>query len=116
MKEQNFNSIEGLCEEITASVSAINEWLDQLKPKTKAQVLALGNIRKELSNIPYFKDSIYRICEDDYCEEDDSVDISQYEEVIEILPSGNLSLGEVESLKEYIKNWKVENGYSTTNC
>lgn len=114
MKEKDFESIEGICEEITASVSAIDEWLDQLKPKTKAQVSAVDNIRKELSNIPYFKDRIYGICENIYCDEPET-DLSQYDEIISILPSGKLSLGEMLSLKEHVNQWKAENGYSTTN-
>lgn len=115
MKGKDFESIEGICEEITASVSAIDEWLDQLKPKTKAQVSAVDNIRKELSNIPYFKDRIYGICENDYCDERDAKDLSQYYEIIAILPNGKLSLGEMLSLKEHVNQWKAENGYSTTN-
>lgn len=116
MERNSFESIEGICEEITASCTAIADWLDQLKPKTKAQVLAVDNIRKELSNIPYFKDRIYGICENDGGDEAlESHKVSQYSEVIEMLPSGNLSLGEALSLKEHINQWKAENGYSTTN-
>lgn len=115
MKKEDFDSIEGLCEEITASVNAIEEWLDDIKPRSKAQVSAVDNIRKELSNIPYFKDRIYGVCENDYCESKDTEDLSQYNEIIAILPSGKLSLGEMLSLKEHVNQWKTENGYSTTN-
>ena len=35
MNSENFETIEGLCEELTASYTAIEECLDELKPRTR---------------------------------------------------------------------------------
>lgn len=117
MTDENWSSFEAQHEDLNTSLEAIEETLGtcfefRLGKRIEETLRAVCG---EIRNAKLYASAIYSTCENDHCEADDSVDISQYEEVIEMLPSGNLSVGEVESLKEHINQWKVENGYST-NC
>lgn len=60
-----------------------------------------------VSNIRRYLDTMYTVCEEDYC--DDSTDDLPhgYEEVWPMLPDGNgLSVGDMNRLKEHIEAWK----------
>lgn len=110
MNSENFETIEGLCEEITASCSAIEEWLDNLKPRTRNETSAVSCIRHELANVSLFKDRIYGVCEDSYVDEGKDDVPAEVLELAPMLPK-KFSLGEWESLKDHINKWKEENGY-----
>lgn len=110
MNTENFETIEGLCEELTASCLAISEWIDELKPRTRNETSVVSCIRHELSNVELFKDRIYGVCEDSYTDEATIDENSEVFELAEMLPK-KFSLGEWESLKEHINKWREENGY-----
>lgn len=58
-------------------------------------------------NIRQYLDTMYAVCENDYC--DDSTDDLPfgYEEIWPMLPDGNsLSVGDMNRLKEHIEAWK----------
>lgn len=60
-----------------------------------------------VSNIRQYLDTMYSVCETDYC--DDSTDDLPfgYEEIWPMLPDGNgLSVGDMNRLKEHIEAWK----------
>ena len=60
-----------------------------------------------ISNLRQYLDTMYAVCEEDYC--DDSTDELPhgYEEVWPMLPDGNsLSVGDMNRLKEHIEAWK----------
>ena len=64
-------------------------------------------VRAMVSNIRGYLDTMYSMCEEDYC--DDSTDDLPhgYEEVWPMLPDGNgLSVGDMNRLKEHIEAWK----------
>ena len=47
MNSENFETIEGLCEALTSSYTAIEECLDELKPRTRRETSVVSCIRKE---------------------------------------------------------------------
>ena len=64
-------------------------------------------VKTMVSNIRQYLDTMYSVCEGDYC--DDSTDELPfgYEEVWPMLPDGNsLSVGDMNRLKEHIEAWK----------
>lgn len=110
MITENFETIEGLCEDISASCGAIEEWLDNIKPRTRNETSAVSCIRHELSNVRLFKDRVYRVCEDDGTDGATLNEDSEVFELSKMLPN-KFSLGEWESLKTAINKWREENGY-----
>lgn len=116
MTDENWSSFERQHEDLNSSLEAIEVTLDtcysfRLGKRLEETLKVIGC---EIRNAKVYANAIYSTCENDHCE-DTGVDISQYEEVIEMLPTGNLSVGEIQSLIIHINQWKVENGYST-NC
>ena len=110
MNSENFETIEGLCEALTYSYTAIEECLDELKPRTRHETSVVNCIRNEIHNIRDFGYRIYGVCEDD-CTDEDTIDKdSEALDIVPMLPK-KLSLGEWESLKEHINKWREENGY-----
>lgn len=110
MNTENFETIEGLCEALTSSYTAIEECLDELKPRTRHETSVVSCIRNELHNIRDFRYRIYGVCEDDYTDEDTIDKDSEALDLVPMLPK-KFSLGEWESLKEHINKWREENGY-----
>lgn len=110
MNTENFETIEGLCEALTSSYTAIEECLDELKPRTRHETSVVSCIRNELHNIRDFRYRIYGVCEDS-CEDERRENVpAEVSELADMLPN-KFSLGEWESLKEHINKWREENGY-----
>ena len=114
MNEKHWSSFEAQYEDLNTSLEAIEETLGNCCELRLSKSIeeTLRAVCCEVRNAKQSAGAIYSTCADDHCE-DTGVDISQYEEVVEMLPTGNMSLGEVESLKEHINKWRAENGYST---
>lgn len=110
MNTENFETIEGLCEALTSSYTAIEEWLDEIKPRTRHETSVVNCIRNELNNIRDFCCRIYGVCEDSYADEQREAVPAEVSELADMLPN-KFSLGEWESLKEQINHWREENGY-----
>lgn len=110
MNSENFETIEGLCEALTSSYTAIEECLDELKPRTRHETSVVSGIRNELHNIRDFRYRIYGVCEDSYVDEQRDAVPAEVLELADMLPN-KFSLGEWESLKEHVKQWREENGY-----
>ena len=110
MNSENFETIEGLCEALTSSYTAIEECLDELKPRTRHETSVVNCIRNELNNIRDCRYRIYGVCEDSYVDEQREAVPAEVLELADMLPN-KFSLGEWESLKEYISKWREENGY-----
>lgn len=118
MKKENWSDVEGLTEAISESLTVIEEAVAEARGMRVGKRLCqlLINIKNECENIKYNNDIIYTTCESDYCD-DCSEAPSGYDDIFKLLPNGSkLSVAEVDALVEHINNWKVENGYSTTNC
>ena len=66
-----------------------------------------NTVKAMVSNIRQYLDSMYCVCETDYCD-DSTDDLPQgYEEVWSMLPDGDgLSVGDMDRLKEHIEAWK----------
>lgn len=111
MNSENFETIEGLCEALTSSYTAIEECLDELKPRTPHETSVVSCIRNELHNIRDFRYRIYGVCEDSYADEQRESVPAEVLELADMLPN-KFSLGEWESLKEHVKHWREENGYT----
>lgn len=110
MERENFETIEGLCEDLSASCSAIEEWLDNINPRTRNETSAANCILHEISNVRLFKNRIYSVCDSDDTGEATINEDSELFELYHMLPN-RFSLGEWESLKEHINKWREENGY-----
>lgn len=96
MTKEHWEQIQQLVEDIEYSTTTIAE---------ECNIDGIG--RSELKNIDNYADTIYGICEEDYC--DDSTDELPhgYEEIWPMLPDGHsLSVGDMNRLKEHIQAWK----------
>lgn len=93
MTREHWRQIQLLLEDATTDIS-------EIEPRN-------NTVRALVSNIRQYLDSIYTVCEADYC--DDSTDELPhgYEEIWPMLPDGNkLSAGDIIRLKEHIEAWK----------
>ena len=96
MTRDNWHQMQVLLEDTREDIDTIAE----TAPRT-------STLRDMVSNIRQYLDSMYTVCETDYC--DDSTDELPhgYEEVWPMLPNGNtLSVGDMNRLKEHIEAWK----------
>ena len=96
MTREHWRQMEQLLEDARADVDEIAE-----------EVPRNYTVRTMVSNIRQYLDSMYAVCETDYC--DDSTDDLPhgYEEVWPMLPDGNsLSVGDMNRLKEHIEAWQ----------
>ena len=96
MTREHWHQMEALLEDAMENVNEIAETV----PRNNTVKAMVSNIRQCL-------DSMYSVCEEDYC--DDSTDDLPhgYEEVWPMLPDGNgLSVGDMNRLKEHIEAWK----------
>ena len=118
MKKENWIEVESTLEELKYDIEDLNAALvkiNQFKLDLKVMdcVKEIGVIA---NNLKQYSDIIYSVCSDDWAYTDD-YELEGYEEVFKLLPNGSkLSVAEVRGLVKHINNWKVENGYSTTNC
>ena len=83
--------------------------MEQLLEDTRADVDESADTIDEtlVSNLRQYLDTMYTVCEEDYC--DDSTDDLPhgYEDVWPMLPNDNdLSVGDMDRLKEHIEAWK----------
>ena len=118
MTHENWSDVESQTEAISESLTVIEEAVAEARGMRVGKRLSqlLINIKNECENIKCNNDSIYAACESDYCDAGSDTP-SGYADIFGLLPDGDkLSLYEMQSLVEHINNWKVENGYSTTNC
>ena len=93
MTREHWHEMERLLEDARADI-------DEIADKDILDKATISNLRQYL-------DTMYAVCEEDYC--DDSTDeLPQgYEEVWPMLPDGNsLSVGDMNRLKEHIEAWK----------
>ena len=119
MKKENWYDVEYQTEAISESLTVIEEAVAKASGARVGKRLSqlLSNIKNECENIKCYTDNIYNTCESDYCNACSDAPSGYYEDIFKLLPDGDkLSLSEMQSLVERINNWKVENGYSTTNC
>lgn len=96
MTREHWNQMEQLLEDARADV-------DEIAEEVPRNITVLGLV----SNLRQYLDTMYTICEEDYC--DDSTDglPHGYEEVWPMLPDGNsLSVDDMNRLKEHIEAWK----------
>lgn len=118
MKREHWIEVESTIEGLNSEIKELNAVLvkiSQFKLGSKVRdcVKEIGVIA---NNLKEYSDIIYSECEDDWAVTDDN-ELEGYEEVVKLLPNGSkLSVAEVDALVEHINNWKIENGYSTTNC
>ena len=96
MTREHWHQMEQLLEDAMTDINEIAETV----PRN-------NTVKAMVSNIRQYLDTMYTVCEEDYC--DDSTDERPrgYEEVWPILPDGNtLSVGDMDRLKEHIEAWK----------
>ena len=118
MKKENWSDVECQTEAIGESITVIEDAVAEASDMRVNKRLSklLSNIKNECECIKCYTDNIYTTCESDYCNACSDTP-SGYDDIFGLLPDGGkLSLSEMQSLVEHINNWKVENGYSTTNC
>ena len=118
MKKENWSDVECQTEAIGESITVIEDAVAEASDMRVNKRLSklLSTIKNECEYIKFYTDNIYTTCESDYCNACSDTP-SGYDDIFGLLPDGGkLSLSEMQSLVEHINNWKVENGYSTTNC
>ena len=96
MTREHWHQMERLLEDARADIDEIAETV----PRN-------NTVKAMVSNIRGYLDTMYTVCEEDYC--DDSTDDLPhgYEDVWPMLPNGNdLSVGDMNRLKEHIEAWK----------
>lgn len=96
MTREHWHQMEELLEDAQADVDEIAETV----PRN-------DTVRAMVSNLRRYLDTMYTVCEEDYCE-DSTDDLPHgYEDVWPMLPDGNdLSVGDMDRLKEHIEAWK----------
>lgn len=118
MKKENWIKVESTLEELNYEIKDLNAALAKINQfKLGLKVMdCVKEIGVIANNLKQYSDIIYSVCSDDWAVTDD-YELEGYEEVVKLLPNGSkLTVAEVRDLVEHINNWKVENGYSTTNC
>ena len=96
MTREHWHQMEQLLEDTKTD---INEIADTV-PRNK-------NVMAMVSNIRGYLDTIYTVCEEDYCDDSTNELPHGYEEIWPMLPDGNdLSVGDMDRLKEHIEAWK----------
>ena len=96
MTKEHWHQIEQLLEDAMEDVNEIAKTV----PRN-------DTVRALVSNLRGYLDTMYTVCEEDYC--DDSTDDLPhgYEDVWPMLPNDNdLSVGDMDRLKEHIEAWK----------
>lgn len=96
MTREHWDQMEQLLEDAQSDIDEIAE-----------TVPCNNTVEALVSNLRQYLDTMYTVCEEDYC--DDSIDDLQhgYEEVWPMLPNGNnLSVDDMNRLKEHIEAWK----------
>lgn len=91
MTKEHWNRMEQLLEDARTDIDESADTIDETL----------------VSNLRQYLDTMYTVCEEDYC--DDSTDDLPhgYEDVWPMLPNGNdLSVGDMNRLKEHIEAWK----------
>jgi hypothetical protein len=114
MKEQNWNSIESLCEAITASLDVIDESIADIRSVRLGKRIdeLLTTISNEVNNVRLGSDRIYSDCEDDYADtNNEQFRADDWEELVELLPDPTLmSASDMNSLLDAVNNWRVSCG------
>lgn len=111
--ETYWRGVQCRCETILDEIREIWGLLD--KPMTARNK---DIIRSKLRNLDEVNSSNYRECESLVAEAADDADRSRYDigEVIDLIPSANrLSQGDVMSLVEHVKQWRVSMGLPAEN-
>lgn len=66
-----------------------------------------NTIKALVSNLRQYLDTMYTVCEKDYCDASTDDLPYGYEDIWPMLPDGNdLSVGDMDRLKEHIEAWK----------
>lgn len=96
MTREHWHQMEQLLEDARADIDEIAETV----PRN-------DTVRAMVSNLRQYLDTMYTVCEEDYCT-DSTDDLPHgYEDVWPMLPDGNdLSVGDMDRLKEHIEAWK----------
>lgn len=97
MKRENWDRAQMILEDIVSELETIESILP-----TKYYDSIITN----LANIQTYADSMYSLCENDYCDSSD-IELTGYDEMLEMLPDGsNLSLDDMQRLIDHIEQWK----------
>ena len=117
MNAENWIEVESTQGELKSDIADLNAALVKIN-QFKLNLKVMDCVKETgviTNNLKEYSDIIYSVCSDDWAYTDD-YELEGYEEVFKLLPNGSkLSVAEVRGLVEHINNWKVENGYSTTN-
>ena len=96
MTREHWRQMEQLLEDAQADVDEIAETV----PRN-------NTIKALVSNLCQYLDTMYSVCEEDYCDNSTDDLPHGYEDVWPMLPDGNdLSVGDMDRLKEHIEAWK----------
>jgi hypothetical protein len=98
MTKEHWHSVESMLEDIVSE-------LDSFEEAVPAKYH--DNVQSCTDAVHILADAIYGVCEEDYCDSCDDLDLAGYDEVLALLPPGEtLSLEEIQRLVVHIQNWK----------
>lgn len=111
MTTDNWNNVESSLDELKSEIYGAKEELATLDEIKLGRIVqdVLNTVYNALSNIEQYADSIYSICEDDYCDSKDEPIKEIPAGILEVLPS-NVTLGQAIDLTDTIKDWRAKNG------
>lgn len=112
MTKDNWNGVKSSLDDIKSEIDETKEALTSLDEVRLGRIVqdVLNTVYNALSNIEQFADAIYSTCEDDYCDSENEPIKEIPEEILEVLPSNNITLGQAIDLADTIKEWRNRNG------
>lgn len=116
MNDQRFSNIGRIIDALGCAVDEAEESAVSLQHAGKLTAKAVWNgaadIRDRLREISDAADSLYRECEVDYAEDEDSVDKEVYGPVLDRLPPvQQVRTDQIISLCELLDKWRADNGF-----
>ena len=112
MTKDNWHGVESSLDNIKSEIDETKEALASLDEVRLGRIVqdVLNTVYNALSNIEQFADTIYSTCEDDYFDSEDNPYKDIPAEILEVLPSDNITLGQAIDLADTIREWRNRNG------
>ena len=112
MTKDNWHGVESSLDDIKSEIDETKEALASLDEVRLGHIVqdVLNTVYNALSNIEQFADTIYSTCEDDYCDSENEPIKEIPAEILEVLPSNNITLGQAIDLADTIREWRNRNG------
>lgn len=112
MTKENWNDVKSQLDYIKSALDKAKMTLSDLDKIKLGNLVrdALHSLYDGISDIEQFTDAVYSTCVEDYYDSEQD-EIKNYpDEILEVLPTKNITLGQVLDLADTIKDWRQKNG------